>query len=78
MLAVVALRMTHRRVIRLLVPPLAAVLVLAIGVSRLYLGVHWLTDVLVGWLLGSAWLIICVSALVVRRPNSAPAVAPLP
>ena len=46
----------------------AAVAVLLIGESRLYLGVHWPTDIACGYLLGGAWLALCVGALVqVRR-----------
>lgn len=41
---------------RHLVVGVTAVLVLAIGVSRLLLGVHFVSDVVGGWILGAAWL----------------------
>jgi membrane-associated phospholipid phosphatase len=39
-----------------------ALLVVLIGVSRVYLAVHYLTDVIAGWLAGGAWLLVCVTA----------------
>ncbi|PRX43700.1 undecaprenyl-diphosphatase [Prauserella shujinwangii] len=44
-----------RRVRRILAA-VVALLVLAIGFTRMALGVHYLTDVLGGWLLGALWL----------------------
>ena len=43
----------------------AVLVIAAVGFSRLFLGVHYLSDVVGGWLLGAAWL--CVVVLLLRR-----------
>lgn len=45
----------------------AALLILAIGFSRLYLGVHYLSDVTAGYLAGGAWTLACITAMSNRR-----------
>ncbi len=48
---------SHR--LRAYVFVIASILALLIGLSRLYLGVHWPTDVLAGWCVGASWALAC-------------------
>jgi membrane-associated phospholipid phosphatase len=47
---------------RVLIVLTAALVIAAIGFSRLYLGVHYLSDVLGGFLAGAIWLLACIEA----------------
>lgn len=58
-LGVLLARTQERKRVRGYILGGAIVLTLLIGVSRVYLGVHWPTDVLAGWCLGAAWALAC-------------------
>lgn len=54
-LGVLLSRVQDTRATRLFLLASAGVITLLVGTSRVYLGVHWPTDVVAGWALGSAW-----------------------
>ena len=77
LLAGMALMSTASILYRLLAIMAAVGATLMVGASRVYLGYHWMTDVLAGWSLGLAWLCLVTLALLWlqgrRRPAQVPA-----
>ena len=69
---VLALLWIHSRGGQIAVVLGAAVLVVAVGLSRLYLGVHYFSDVVGGYAAGVLWLSACISGVEVARRWGAP------
>lgn len=53
------------RALRIYLLVISIILALMIGTSRVYLGVHWPSDVLAGWIVGATWATLC--SLLARR-----------
>lgn len=74
-LGVLTARFADRRRVRVLAMSAAVLLSLLVGASRVYLGVHWASDVMAGWCVGAAWAMACwLAAYLVQRrftPSSA-------
>ncbi len=60
---IIWLNMPHRKGLRITLAILAPVIVVAVGISRIYLGVHYPSDVIASFAVGGAWLITCMLAL---------------
>lgn len=67
-------RTAEGRTMKVYILGLAVLTTLLVGISRVYLGVHWPSDVLAGWCAGFAWAMLCwLAARVVlyhRNPAS--------
>lgn len=62
-LAAIIAQLTARHKARLYILGTALLLTGVVGISRIYLGVHYPTDVLAGWAVGSSWAICCWLAM---------------
>jgi undecaprenyl-diphosphatase len=63
---------------RVVTVAIGVVIVLLVGLSRLYLGVHYFSDVAGGYVAGVIWLTACISSVEVLRRKPASPVRPLP
>ena len=64
-LAALIARLMEKRRLKLYALGIAIALTFLVGASRVYLGVHWPSDVLAGWSAGAAWALLCW--LIARR-----------
>lgn len=75
LVAYLVLRRIHSAWARTLTVVIAVGWAVSMGLSRVFLGHHWLTDVAVGWTLGLAWIGVVITAhrlfLTVRRSQTA-------
>jgi undecaprenyl-diphosphatase len=75
-LGVLLARFQTRRRLRLFFVGLAVAITVLVGLSRVYLGVHWPSDVVAGWTLGGGWAIGCwLAATWLRRRHVLPETA---
>jgi undecaprenyl-diphosphatase len=68
-LGALLMRISSRRVTRWYCMGVAATATFLVGLTRVYLGVHYPTDVLAGWMIGLSWALLCwiVERLLERR-----------
>jgi undecaprenyl-diphosphatase len=58
-LGALLMRLEKKRRLKIYILAVAVALTTLVGLTRVYLGVHYPTDVLAGWCAGAAWATLC-------------------
>ncbi|MGA9549901.1 MAG: phosphatase PAP2 family protein, partial [Rhodomicrobium sp.] len=66
-------RVQRQAEVKIYLLAVAIAITVLVGISRVYIGVHWPTDVLAGWCAGAAWAILCWLIAERLQANNIPA-----
>lgn len=77
-LGAILAQLVRRRILKVYFLAVALAVTFLVGVSRVYMGVHYPTDVLAGWMAGLTWAIVCwlVARFLQRKRQIEPTLDP--